>query len=115
MLAVAVSGSLWYLANAIAFWTEHAHGPIFVMVHFYAIFGGSLIPLDFYPEWLRWLCDALPFRAALYTPVALATGKLAGAALVFGLLHQVVWLALLVVVARTVEARGVRRLVLHGG
>lgn len=115
LLAVAVSGTLWYLANAMAFWTEHAHGPIFVMVHFFAIFGGALIPLDFYPDWLRWLSDALPFRAALYTPVALATGKLAGASLAFGLVHQVVWLALLVAAARGVEARGVRRLVLHGG
>ena len=73
------------------------------------------MPLDFYPAPVRWLTDLLPFRGAVYTPVALASGKLTGLPLLFGLLHQVVWLGLLVLLARHVERRGAARLAVQGG
>ena len=114
-LAIAVSGAFWYIANATAFWSENALGSLTAMTWVHTILGGVVIPLDFYPPALQLVSNALPFRAALYTPVALVIGKLQGGALVFGLAHQVVWLALLIAMARAVEARGVRRLVAHGG
>ena len=49
------------------------------------------------------------------TPIALAAGKLQGAALVYGLVHQVFWLAVLAVAAHTAETRGTRRLAALGG
>jgi ABC-type uncharacterized transport system permease subunit len=61
------------------------------------------------------VCDLLPFRAALYTPVALLAGKLEGGPLAFGLAHQVVWFGLLALLAHQIESRGVRRLVAQGG
>jgi ABC-2 type transport system permease protein len=115
VLALTVSASIWYLVNATAFWTEHAMGPVQANVLLLWLFGGVLLPLDFLPDWLRLAGDVLPWRAAIYTPVALAAGRLEGAALAFGLAHQAVWLVLLALAARAVEARGVRRLVVHGG
>jgi len=114
-LAIAVSGSLWYLANASAFWTEHAAGSLGLVMLALAFFGGLEVPLVFYPDWLQALCNALPFRAAFYTPMALLSGRLEGAELWLGLGHQVTWLGLLVLTCRAVEARGVRRLVALGG
>lgn len=115
VLAIAVSGAIWYIAFSVSFWTENATGPVSAVIWVHTVLGGVVVPLDFYPDALRWVCDALPFRAALYTPVALLTGKLSGSALAFGLAHQAVWLALLVAGARVIEARGLRRLVVHGG
>jgi ABC-2 type transport system permease protein len=114
-LGVAISGSLWYLANATAFWTEHAIGPYRAMTFALALFGGLFVPLDFYPPAFRTLCDWLPFRAAIYTPVAVCSGKLVGEALALALTQQVAWIVVLATVARSVEARGVRRLVVLGG
>lgn len=114
-LGIAISGSLWYLANAVAFWTEHAMGPYRATMFALALFGGLFVPLDFYPPALRSLCDALPFRGALYTPIATAAGRLHGRELAAALAHQVMWLAALAALARTMTARGVRRLVVHGG
>ena len=114
-LGIGISGSLVYLACATAFWTEHARGPVGVITFTGWFFGGAVLPLDFYPDWLRLVCDVLPFRGSLYTPVALASGSLSGGGLVFGLVHQAVWLGLLVIAARAVEARGVKHLVVHGG
>ena len=35
------------------------------------IFGGMLIPLDFYPNWLQSLAKFLPFSSAIYGPARL--------------------------------------------
>jgi ABC-2 type transport system permease protein len=115
VLGISVSGVLWYVAASTAFWSESALGPMNAVVFIHTVLGGVVVPLDFYPEWLEWVCDALPFRAALYTPVALLTGQLQGAALVFGLAHQAIWLLLLTLAARVLETRGVQRMVIHGG
>ncbi len=114
-LGIGVAGSLWYVAGATAFWTQSALGPMNALLFAHTVLGGVVVPLDFYPPALRLACDLLPFRAALYTPVALLTGKLAGPALAFGIAHQLLWLALLVATARALEARGLRRLAVQGG
>lgn len=114
-LAIAVSASLWYLANACAFFTEYAMGAVRTLMFSLVIFGGLEIPVAFFPSWLATVCNVLPFRAAFYTPIALAIGQLHGRALAFGLLHQLAWLIALAVIARAVEARGVMRLVTQGG
>ena len=114
-LALAVSAGLWFLACSSAFWRESAAGELSAIVFVNTLLGGVFVPLDFYPEALRWLADALPFRATLYTPVAIFTGKLAGGALVFGLVHQIVWAVALAALGLGLESRGLRRLAAQGG
>jgi len=115
VLGIAVAALLMYLGSACAFWTEHAHGPLFAMLMALFFFGGVLVPLDFYPSAVRLLADLLPFRAAVYTPIALASGKLEGAPLAWAFAHQILWLVLLAAAAERVEQRGVRRLAVQGG
>jgi ABC-2 type transport system permease protein len=114
-LAMAVSAGLTFVAYSSAFWRESANGEMSAIVFVNTFLGGVFVPLDFYPTALRWVADLLPFRATLYTPVAIFTGKLSGAALAFGLLHQMVWVAALVLLATTLESRGLRRLATQGG
>jgi len=114
-LGVAMAATLMYLASASAFWTEQAHGPLSVLLVAIFFFGGIAVPLDFYPAPARLVADLLPFRGAVYTPVALASGKLRGVALLFGLLHQIGWLGVLVLVAQRIEQRGAAHLAVHGG
>lgn len=114
-LGVAISGAVLHVAHSTSFWIEQSRGPLAASTLLLWFFGGVAVPLDFYPEGLRLVCDALPFRGAVYTPIALATGRLQGAALLFGLVHQIVWLALLLGLGHLLETRGVRRLVVHGG
>jgi viologen exporter family transport system permease protein len=114
-LAIATSAALWFIACSSAFWRESASGELSAIVFVNTFLGGVFVPLDFYPTALRWLADALPFRATLYTPVAIFTGKLSGGALAFGLLHQGVWVAALALLCVALESRGLRRLAVQGG
>jgi ABC-2 type transport system permease protein len=114
-LAMAVSAGLWFLACSSAFWRESANGEMSAIVFVNSFLGGVFVPLDFYPTAMRWVADVLPFRATLYTPVAIFTGRLSGAELAFGLLHQVVWVVGLSMLASLLETRGLRRLAIQGG
>jgi len=114
-LAIGVSGGLWYVACSSAYFRDTANGELSALVFASTVFGGVFVPLDFYPSALLAITNVLPFRATLYTPVALLTGKLSGAGLVFGLLHQALWLAALSALALAIESRGLRRLATQGG
>jgi ABC-2 type transport system permease protein len=114
-LGVAVGGLLAFAAQSSAFWIENPRGAVQALTLLLWFFGGTMVPLDFYPPPLRAVSDVLPFRAAIYTPVALATGKLTGASLAFALAHQLAWTALLVAAAGALERRGLRRLIAQGG
>lgn len=114
-LAVAVMAGLWFIGCSAAFWRERANGEILAILLTNSFLGGVFVPLDFYPEPLRWLADALPFRATLYTPVAIFAGKLSGPALAFGLLHQVVWVGGMAWISLLLEGRGLRHLAVQGG
>jgi ABC-2 type transport system permease protein len=114
-LALAVSAGLWFVACSSAFFRQSAAGELSAVVFINTFLGGVFVPIDFYPPVMRWFADALPFRATLYTPVAIFTGKLSGGALVFGLAHQLVWAVLLAAISLQLESRGLRRLAAQGG
>jgi ABC-2 type transport system permease protein len=82
---------------------------------FFFVFSGYLVPLEFFPPWLRTVSAWLPFRYVLAAPVEVMTGRvdLDGA---LGLLaRQGVWVLVLLVVALTAWSRGVRRFQAFGG
>jgi ABC-2 type transport system permease protein len=114
-LALAVSAGLWFIACSSAFWRESAAGELNAVVFVNTFLGGVFVPIDFYPPVMRLFADALPFRATLYTPVAILTGKLTDGALVYGIAHQVVWAVLLAAISLQLESRGLRRLAAQGG
>jgi ABC-2 type transport system permease protein len=114
-LGIGIAALLFYTSSATAYWIENARGPVRTVMFSGFLFGGIVVPLDFYPDAMRAVCDVLPFRGAIYTPIALASGKLAGADLAFGLAHQGVWFVLLAALAHGAEVRGARRLAALGG
>ncbi|MDH5674829.1 MAG: ABC-2 family transporter protein [Myxococcales bacterium] len=115
VLGTAIGALSIYVAAASAYWLENPRGPVRVVFFATFICGGVVVPLDFYPDGFRSVCELLPFRGAVYTPVALATGKLEGAALLNALAHQLGWTLALMLAAHTIELRGVRRLAALGG
>jgi ABC-2 type transport system permease protein len=78
------------------------------------LLGGLLIPLDFFPPWLRQVAHALPFAAAIYGPARLFVSPSLGA---FGALlaAQVGWLAALGLLVALAYRRGVAYLTINGG
>jgi len=78
------------------------------------IFGGLLIPLDFYPQWLQKIAFALPFPAMMYGPARLFVSLDTG---LFGsiLWQQVIWISVLGTLLVVAYRRGLAYLTVNGG
>jgi ABC-2 type transport system permease protein len=79
------------------------------------LFSGFIVPLAFFPHWLRVLAYATPFPAMVQMPIDVFVGKAHGGDVVTTLVVQAAWAAGLLVVCRGVFAAGVRKLVVQGG
>ena len=78
------------------------------------IFGGLLIPLDFYPQWLQVIAKALPFASAIYGPARLfVTPSLGMFINVMSL--QLIWIIVLSFTLTVVYRSGIKQLTVNGG
>ena len=78
------------------------------------LFGGMLIPLDFYPGWLQVIARALPFASMTYGPARLfvtPTTEL----FVSVITLQIVWIVILGLMLTLAYRRGVAYLTVNGG
>ncbi|MCL2378921.1 MAG: ABC-2 family transporter protein [Defluviitaleaceae bacterium] len=81
----------------------------------FMLFGGIMLPLWFYPEWLRSVSYALPFSLALFMPLQVYLGRVYGSDIIRSLGLQVVWIVLLFALERLVWSRVQHKIVVQGG
>jgi ABC-2 type transport system permease protein len=115
LLAVSISFMLRFLVNLIAFWTFDVRGYIGLYLIIGSLFSGLLIPVHLFPEWLRVVAYATPFPSILQTPIDVLSGWALGWAAAALVASQLGWLVGLVGLARLVQSRATRRLVVQGG
>lgn len=104
-----------YLVALLCFWTKSALGLIWAQTAVVNILSGALIPLEFFPDWLRRLTLLLPFQAVVNAPLSIYLGSVQGWAIVTTLGLQLVWVALLVGLARLLWLPSLRALEIQGG
>jgi ABC-2 type transport system permease protein len=114
-LAVVVSFGVRFLYNVAAFWLLDYRGVMTLTVTVVLFFSGMIMPLRFFPHWLREAAYALPFAGILQTPVDVWLGKRQGVELVAFLGLQALWAVVLLGLGRVALARGSRKLVVQGG
>ena len=82
---------------------------------FVSILSGSLLPLWFMPEALRGIISVTPFESIYFTPVRIYLGELEGMELLWALAVQIMWIAVLGLIANAFWKKGVKKLVVQGG
>jgi ABC-2 type transport system permease protein len=116
VLAVLVCSACRYLVALTSFWLLDVRGTQMVWVVAAGVGSGLYFPLPVLPDWavvLLWV--GTPFPALLQAPLDVLVergGTGHGLVLVAG---QVAWLVVAVGVARVVQRRALRRLVVQGG
>jgi ABC-2 type transport system permease protein len=120
LVLIAVLGAwvLNFMVNALiglaAFVSEEVAPFEWIYQKFAFIFGGLLIPLDFYPQWLQNIAFALPFPAMTYGPARLFVSPDAG--LFASVLdQQAIWILVLSVLLVFAYRRGLAFLTVNGG
>jgi len=97
-----------------AFVTEDVAAFDWIYAKCVLILGGVLIPLDFFPDWLRHIAQALPFAYATYHPARFFVQPDLER-FVFLILGQLLWLGALALVLALAYRRGAARLTINGG
>lgn len=97
-----------------AFITEDVAAFDWIYAKFILILGGVLIPLDFFPDWLRAIAQILPFAYTAYGPARFFVQPDL-ARFVALILGQVLWLGALALLLSLVYRRGETRLTINGG
>jgi ABC-2 type transport system permease protein len=109
--AVVVSLGFRFLYNLPAFWLLDIRGVVILALTFSLFFSGMIMPLAFFPVWLRDLARGLPFASMLQTPVDAWLGK----ADWWEIVLQVVWAVVLLALGRLGLRHATRKLVVQGG
>lgn len=61
-----------------AFWVTDIFGLMALFDVLTWIFGGTLVPIDLLPAWLRTIAGLLPFQYIFYLPLSIALGRMDG-------------------------------------
>ncbi len=113
--AAALGVAYRFLYNIVAFWVVEARAAGGFAQVVALFFGGSYVPVVFFPLWLRALNAFLPFSPMFNVPAQVFNGALTGGTLALALASQVVWVVILIALARVITARALARVVIQGG
>ena len=97
-----------------AFFVEDVSAFTWIYQKLAFLFGGMIVPLDFYPGWLQVIARALPFSSVTYGPARLfVTPTLE--LFINVMLIQIVWIVILSLLLTFAYRRGVAYLTVNGG
>ena len=112
VLAILVSFGIRFLFNVSAFWLTDVMGIRMFSLAVVNFLSGQYVPLAFFPDWLRALANALPFRAMFMSPIEVLLGK---GSLVLLVGQQAFWIVALAAAGYWSLARAVRKVEVQGG
>jgi ABC-2 type transport system permease protein len=115
IMAFIVSFGLNSIVMMLSFWTTNAQGVQIAKRAVVDILAGTLIPFEFFPEWLKVIVKFLPFQGIAHTPLSIYSGQLSGNEMVSALIGQAGWAVLMVVISRLLWLKAAKQLTINGG
>ncbi len=107
--------ALVYCTGLLCFWTHNYMGINWARTALMQLFSGALVPIAFFPVWLRWPAEALPFQGMVSTPALIFLDRLHGSELWWRLAVQLAWTVAFWYGARLAWGAASKRLTVHGG
>jgi ABC-2 type transport system permease protein len=104
-----------YIVSLLCFWTVNWMGLHWTHTAITNIFSGALVPLEFFPPWLRAVALVLPFQAVINTPLLIYLGEIQGPAVWPALGVQVLWIFILWAIGTLMWRPCLRALEIMGG
>ncbi len=114
-LGICLMFEVTYLAGLLAFWLQRCWFIRFYLYGLRNIFGGTMVPIWFYPELLKTLSYCLPFRYMTFEPINLFLMKTSVEQAWVSLLAASLWLIGLCLVDRLVWQAATKKLTVNGG
>lgn len=108
--------SIAYCFGMLTFWFLEIQSFIILSYAIETLLAGQIFPLDLLPRPIFEFSQYLPYYYQMYFPVAIFTGRINDPSEVLrGLALQLMWVAILLIIARVLWMRGLRRHTAVGG
>jgi ABC-2 type transport system permease protein len=115
IMGAAIFGLVDLTISYTAFWLTDYWYLSWVRRALFTLFGGLMLPLWFYPDWLRTISGFLPFQFAVFIPIEIYLGRIYGGAVISALAMQLFWIAVLFVCERGLWRMLQHKLAVQGG
>lgn len=115
LLGIALTFEVTYLAGLLAFWLQRCWFIRFYLHGLRSIFGGTMVPIWFYPEFLKNLSFFLPFRYMTFEPINIFLMKSSIEQAWISILAAFLWLVGLSLADKLVWRLATKKLTVNGG
>ena len=99
----------------LSFWVLHIGGIRALFTFSISLFSGSVIPLWFFPEGVRFVADVLPFKYIYFVPCDIISNYNGIEESCKYIFAQSIWVILSILIALLVWKKGKKKLVIQGG
>ncbi len=106
---------LHYLFGLLAFWFTEIFPFQLLKYGLLNLLGGSVIPVDLFPAFMKPLMAVMPFQHMFYTPTAILIGHIPPERVLALLQQQAVWVALMAAACQLMWNAAKGRMVIQGG
>lgn len=96
------------IIGSVGFWITDVTHLKLLSTYIITILSGALIPLTFFPPFLQRILNALPFKYLVAFPIDVYFGKLTMQETAQGLTILLIWIGLLLTIARAIFNKGLR-------
>lgn len=114
-LGIALKFEVVYLAGLMAFWLQRCWFIRFYLTGLSSIFGGTMVPIWFYPEFLKALSYWLPFRYITFEPINIFLMKTPAEQAWVPVSAALLWLIGLSIADKLVWRAATKKLTVNGG
>lgn len=115
VMAMAISFFFEFFIGLLTFYTNFSWGLQSFQEAFISLFSGALIPIAFFPGWLKTITNFLPFQEMSYSPVSIYLGIAKGHEIYRILIFQLIWLVFMLIIARLFYKFAIKRVLVQGG
>lgn len=108
----------WFIAEIFGMWAFkiiEMSALIQVKKHLIRLLSGSMIPIWFFPEWLKNALECLPFVYIYQMPISIYVGQYDIYSLKKGLILQLLWVIILFLLKSYLEKRVTKSVMIQGG
>lgn len=114
-MATTISFFVDFIVKLITFYIINAWGLMVLRDAIISFFSGAMVPLYFFPQWLKNITNMLPFKDMIYTPISIYLGLNSGSQAINAILFQIIWIVILFIISRVFYKAAVKKVVIMGG
>ena len=115
ILSIILMTVLILLYHVICLFTLDEKGVVNIFMIISDVLSGLVIPVPFFPDYLKNISNILPFRYITDFPFRFYVGNIGYNEGIIGIIIQIIWILILVILGRFITSRALKKAVIQGG